>query len=33
MKYTSGEFKADAVTGVLNGLTFGMIYSFYTHPF
>ena len=33
MKYTIGEFKADAVTGILNGMTFGVIYSFFTHPF
>lgn len=33
MKYTSGELKGDAVTGILNGVTFGVIYSFFTHPF
>jgi hypothetical protein len=33
MKYTWGECKADGLTGFLNGVTFGVIYSFYTSPF
>lgn len=33
MKYTVGEFKADAMTGILNGISFGLIYSFFTQPF
>ena len=32
MKYTLSEFKADGLTGALNGFTFGLIYAFYTHP-
>ena len=33
MKYTFSEFKADIVTGMLNGFTFGLIYSFFSYPF
>ena len=33
MKYTVSDFKADSVTGALNGFTFGLIYAFYTFPF
>lgn len=33
MKYTLKEGKADMITGLLNGLTFGVVYSFFTLPF
>ena len=33
MKYTLSDFKADSLTGMLNGFTFGLIYAFYTKPF
>ena len=33
MKYSLGDLKTDSVTGALNGLTFGLIYAFYTLPF
>jgi len=33
MKYTWDEFKADSVTGIINGITFGTIFSFFTYPF
>lgn len=33
MKYTLGELSADSITGAINGTIFGLIFSFYTHPF
>lgn len=33
MKYTAGEFKGDMCVGMLNGIYFGLLYSFFTHPF
>ena len=33
MRYTWGQLKADSITGFMNGFTFGLIYSFFTHPF